>query len=61
MSTLTGQVVTRAIEIDSDVDCGLPPNLNEISSRVYAAVKMLRSERIRYQNELTERARDGRP
>jgi hypothetical protein len=61
MTTLAGQVVSRAIEIDADIDYGIAPNIEEIPARVFSAVRMVRLEKQRYQNELQERARDGRP
>jgi hypothetical protein len=61
MTTLAGQVVSRAIEIDADIDCGIAPKIDEIPARVFSAVRMVRLEKQRYQNELQERGRDGRP
>jgi hypothetical protein len=61
MNSSAGQVVSRAIEIDSDIDCHIPPDLDRIPARVYAAVKTLRQEKIRYQNEQQDNARNGQP
>jgi len=60
MSTVAGQTVSRAIDIDADIDCHIAPNLDEIPARVFAALRTLRTEKARWQNEQQERERNKR-
>ena len=55
MNSAAGQLVGRAIDIDSDIECHIPPDLNDVPARVYAVLKTLRSEKARYERELAEK------
>lgn len=61
MNSQAGQLVSAAIQLDSDIDCGIPPDLNETSARLYSVLRILRNEKARYQDQQRERDHDGRP
>ena len=48
MNSVAGRLVTEAIQIDSDIDLGIAPDLDEISTRVYSVVRTLRNEKARH-------------
>jgi hypothetical protein len=55
MVTPAGRTVSRAIQLDMDINSHIAPNLDEITARVYAAMKTLRAEQSIHEAELRKK------